>query len=408
MKAALPKYENLNVAYKLGGDNQDIRDLLESLVPRAASQMRKAAPSFRGRNEKETCQNIFNYIRQNFTYVVDGKEQVIKLPSALLKKRVGDCKSFSLFTAAILENLRIPYSFVYTSYNSDPTPGHVYVHTDGPDGGCIIDAVYGIFNEEKTSTFKYRKKMNVRYIGSTQNISPAGAAGAAGVGECGYYKQGRRIKGVGYIGSIGKGKPVRKIALAPGRGVFLALVKSNLDGFASKLQKIDPAKLKRTWENIGGDYSKLVKAIKTGASKPARRLGFLGLLRKRLKKRGINGVSGIGAASDAEVQAAIVAAATALGTALPGVGNVAGATAGAVLAALYPVVRDMVAMTPDAEETDNLIQTPGIVPDAEEVQSATQGSETGPTVKTGVQFDLQRSLPLVAAAGLALYFVTKK
>ena len=403
MKAALPKYENLNVAYKLGGDNQDIRDLLESLVPRAASQMRKAAPSFRGRNEKETCQNIFNYIRQNFTYVVDGKEQVIKLPSALLKKSVGDCKSFSLFTAAILENLRIPYSFVYTSYNSDPTPGHVYVQTDGPDGGCIIDAVYGIFNEEKTSTFKYRKKMNVRYIGSTQSISPA-----AGVGECGYYKQGRRIKGVG---SIGKGKPIRKIALAPGRGVFLALVKSNLDGFASKLQKIDPAKLKRTWENIGGDYSKLVKAIKTGASKPARRLGFLGLLRKRLKKRGINGVSGIGAASDAEVQAAIVTAATALGTALPAVGNVAGATVGAVLAALYPVVRDMVAMTPDAEETDNLIQAADIVPDAEEVQTAGQGvpgTQTGPTVKTGVQFDLQRSLPLVAAAGLALYFVTRK
>jgi len=404
MRAALPKYENVNVAYRLGGDNQDIRDLLESLVPRAASQMRKAAPSFKGRNEKETCQNIFNYIRQNFTYVVDGKEQVIKLPSALIKKRVGDCKSFSLFTAAILENLKIPYSFVYASYNSDPTPGHVYIQTDGPDGGCIIDAVYGIFNEEKSSTFKYKKKMNVRYIGS---ISSAPVA----VGKCGYYKQGRRVSGVG---AIGKGKPIRKIALAPGRGVFLALVKANLDGFATKLQKIDPAKLKKTWENIGGDYSKLVNAIKKGASKPAKRLGFLGLLRKRLKKKGINGVSGIGAASDAEVQAAIVAAATALGTALPGVGNVAAATTGAVLAALYPIVRDMVTMTPDAEETDSLIQTPGIVPDAEETQAAGQGTGPGaspggsPAVKEGVQFDFQRSLPLVAAAGIALYFITKK
>lgn len=396
MKGA-PKYENVNVAYRLGGDNQDIRDLLESLVPRAAAQMRKAAPSFRGRNEKETCKRIFDYIKQNFTYVVDGKEQVIKLPSALLKKRVGDCKSFSLFTAAILENLKIPYSFVYTSYNSDPTPGHVYIHTDGPDGGCIIDAVYGIFNEEKNSTFKYRKKMNVRYIGS---IPASPSAPSAGVGKCGYYKQGRRVSGVSGIGA----KPIRKIALAPGRGVFLALVKANLDGFASKLQKIDQGKLKKTWENIGGDYSKLVNAIKKGASKPAKRLGFLGLLRKRLKKKGINGVSGIGAASDAEIQAAIVAAATALGTALPGVGNVAAATTGAVLAALYPVVRDMVAQTPDSEETDSLVQAQGIVPDADEVQSSPAQAD----VKTGVQFDFKRSLPLVAAAGIALYFVTRK
>ena len=397
-KSSLPAYENLNVAYRLGGDNQDIRDLLESLVPRAAEQMRRAAPSFKGRNDEETCKKIFDYIKQNFSYVVDGKEQVIKLPSALLKKRVGDCKSFSLFTAAILENLKIPYSFVYASYNSDPTPGHVYVTTDA---GCIIDAVYGTFNSEKPSTFKYKKKMNVRYIGSINSYP---------VGACGQYKGGRKVSGIGEIGAgvgagVGAGKPVRKIALAPGRGVFLALVKANLDGFATKLQKVDPAKLKRTWENIGGNYQKLVDAIKKGASRPAKRLGFLGLLRKRLKKQGI---SGIGAANDAQVQAAIIAAATALGTALPGVGNVAAATTGAVLAALYPVVRDMVAQTPDSEETDNLIQTQGIVPDADEVREAQAGAEAGAGVKTGVQFDFQKSLPIIAIAGAALYFATRK
>jgi hypothetical protein len=200
--------------------------------------MAKMAKSFRGRNEEETCKKIFDYIVANFSYVADRKEQVIKLPSALLKYKVGDCKSYALFTAAILENLKIPYKFVFTSYNSNPIPGHVYVTTDG---GCIIDAVYGKFNQEKTPTFKYVQGMNVRYM--------------AGIGSCDNYgSSGNRRRGVGGTGIQG-GKPVRKIALAPGRGLFLGIVKANLDGFATKLQKVNPDKLKKNWENVGGNYS---------------------------------------------------------------------------------------------------------------------------------------------------------
>jgi hypothetical protein len=397
---AMPSPENISVAYRVGGDNQDIRNLLESLIPKASKQMAKASESFKGRNEKETCKNIFDYITQNFTYVVDGSEQVIKLPSALLQKKVGDCKSFSLFTSAILQNLKIPYSLIYASYTNDPTPGHVYVQTDS---GCIIDAVYGVFNAEKKSNFKYRKKMNISYIGSIAGCSCGGSCNGScrscrnsyGVGKCNYHSS--RSKGVGAA------KPVRKIALAPGRGLFLAIVKANLDGFASKLQKVNADKLKKTWENIGGSYPKLVAAIKSGSSRPAKRLGLLGLIRKKLKAKG--GVNGIGAASDADVQAAIVAASVAIGTALPGVGNVAAGTVGAVLAALYPVVKDLVAQTPAAEETDNLVQTSGIVSEPDEVADQ---PETQAAVQPGVKFDFQKSLPLIIAAGVGIYYITKK
>lgn len=383
-----PVYQGIDVTYKSEAqkaDNKDIRDLLFSLVPQARAQMSKMAKSFRGRNEEETCRKIFDYIVANFSYVADRKEQVIKLPSALLKYKVGDCKSYALFTAAILENLKIPYKFVFTSYNSNPIPGHVYVTTDG---GCIIDAVYGKFNQEKTPTYKYTQNMNVRYM--------------AGIGSCDNYGNSRsygRRRGVGATGISG-GKPVRKIALAPGRGLFLGIVKANLDGFATKLQKVNPDKLKKNWENVGGNYSKLVAAIKVGAGKPAKKLGFLGRLRKRLREQG--GVNGIGAANDSQVQAAIIATASALAVAIPAAAPVIGPT-GAVLAGIYPVVKDMVLQTPAAEETDVLVQAQ-VAPE-NDADAVPEGA--GP-VTPGTQFDFQKALPLVAVAGAALYLATRK
>ena len=380
-----PAYQGIDVTYRSEAqraDNKDIRDLLFSLVPQARAQMSKMAKSFRGRNEEETCKKIFDYIVANFSYVADRKEQVIKLPSALLKYKVGDCKSYALFTAAILENLKIPYKFVFTSYNSNPIPGHVYVTTDG---GCIIDAVYGKFNREKTPTFKYVQGMNVRYM--------------AGIGSCDNYGKYGRRRGVGGTGISG-GKPVRRIALAPGRGLFLGIVKANLDGFATKLQKVNPDKLKKNWENVGGNYAKLVNAIKVGAGKPAKKLGFLGRLRKRLREQG--GVNGIGAANDSQVQAAIIATASALAVAIPAAAPVIGPT-GAVLAGIYPVVKDMVLQTPAAEETDVLVQAQ-VAPE-NDADAVPEGADP---VAPGTQFDFQKALPLVAVAGAALYLATRK
>ena len=146
-----PRFEGIDSVYKVKADNKDIRDLLVKLVPKAKAQMVTFAQNFKGKNPQDTCKKIFDYIKSNFSYVADGGEQIIKLPSALLRKKVGDCKSYSLFTASILENLKIPYKFVYASYSSNPIPQHVYVVTEN---GCIIDVVYGIFNEEKKTNLQ--------------------------------------------------------------------------------------------------------------------------------------------------------------------------------------------------------------------------------------------------------------
>jgi hypothetical protein len=385
-----PAFQGIDVVYKSQADNKDIRDLLVNLVPQAKAQMVEFSKSFRGRNSKETCKKIFDYIKNNFTYVADGGEQIIKLPSALLKKRVGDCKSYSLFTASILENLKIPYKFVYTSYNSNPIPQHVYVITED---GCIIDAVYGIFNKEKKPTYRYTQDMNVRYmagIGCTDCND--------GMGKITIISKDKRQQAAASVKSAVKktGAALVTGSLAGGRLLFLTMVKKNLDGFATKLQKVDVNKLKSSWEKAGGNYNTLVAAIKEGASKPAKKVGFLGKLKSAFAKKGIRG---IGATGDAEIQATIVALATALGTAIaPAAGTAAGASVGAVLAQLYPVVADMVRQTPNSEMTDGNLITTDISSDLSELESG----------GTSTSFNFSSILPIIAIGGAVYYFATKK
>ena len=384
-----PQFEGIDAVYKSKADNKDIRDLLVKLVPKAKAQMGTFAQKFKGRNPQETCKNIFDYIKSNFTYVADGGEQSIKLPSALLRKKVGDCKSYSLFTASILENLKIPYKFVYTSYSANPIPQHVYVVTEN---GRIIDVVYGIFNQEKKPTYKYTQDMNVRYMsGISGNCSCDSQMGKVTI-----ISKDKRQAAAASVKATAKkvGKSVSIVGLKGGRALVLAMVKKNLDGFATKMQKIDTNKLKSSWQKAGGDFTTLQSAIKEGSSKPAKRLGFLGKLQKLVKSKG--GVRGLGVLSDGEIQAAIVTISTAIGTALvPAGGTAAGASLGAALAAMYPTIIDMLKQTP-ATESDIIQGGDDLTLDLVE--------EGG----TATSFSFGTILPIIAIGGAIFYFATKK
>ena len=377
-QANYPSFQGIDVTYRSQADNKDIRDLLVKLVPKAKAQMVEFSKGFKGRTNKETCKKIFDYIKNNFTYVADGGEQVIKLPSALLKKRVGDCKSYSLFTASILENLKIPYKFVYTSYNNNPIPAHVYVVTED---GCIIDAVYGIFNAEKKPTYRYTQDMNVRYmagIGANCTSCNSDAMGKVTIINKDKRQQIKRTAQFGF-------DKFKSVAFVGGRQVLLGLIKGNYDGIATKMQKVDTNKLKNDWTRVGGDYSALTNAIKEGASKPAKKLGLLGKLKSLLKKKGIQG---IGATDVGAIQAAIVAVATAVGSAIPAAGTAAGASVGAVLAELYPTILDVVKQTPASEE--EVVIAPAATP------------------ADSTSFNFGSLLPIIAIGGAVYYFATQK
>lgn len=412
-----PKFEGIDSVYKSKADNKDIRDLLEKLVPKAKAQMVEFSKRFKGSTDEQTCRNIFNYLMNHFTYLADGEEQIIKLPSALLKKKIGDCKSYSLFTASVLENLGIPYTIVYTSYNANPIPQHVYIITQK---GCIIDAVYGKFNQEKPPTFKYKKNMNVRYMaGINGNCGCSGDCGCGtGIGaKIVLVSKEKRQKAKADLKQVAaktqeKIKTTAKkvvqgsktVGLAPARAMFMTLISLNVDGFASKLAKTSTTNLLNAWYKLGGDRTKLSNAISKGASRPIKKLGFLGKLKQIV---GNTNISGIGAVEiPAEIKAKIVSLCASAGTAIGGSpqGTATGASMGGVVVALLPSLINAIKQVPATDLTDAPLENLDLRSDiADETSLETQSGN-------GISLPKNTLLYAGGAALLAagIYFATKK
>lgn len=361
---AIPKYQGVEKTHSDMADNADIRKAIFGAVPKAVEQTKEFAKYFKRSSSRETCKEIFDFLKHKINYVADGELQMIKLPSALIHTKRGDCKSYSLLTSAILTNLGIPHHFCLVSYNADPTPSHIYVCTDD---GCIIDAVWGIFDSEKKPTYKYEVKpngkMRVKSITGVNESSPLMGkcgcgcnsvmcqTGIQGKKERQQRRAERKEKRQERRAERKANKPRRgaKVALTLGRNLFLIAAKANLDGIASKMQKMDFSKISALWKKAGGNPKNLQKSISQGASRPMRKLGLLSMLKKKSKK--INGITGQEVIDTKALELAIVPVATAAGAAInPAAGTAAGASLGAVLKVLIPIVVSMIQNTGTAEE----------------------------------------------------------
>lgn len=149
--------ENQTFVVNKKGTNSDIIKAMIHYMPAAVYQGKKRASIFKGKSDLETCKNVWSFLKHNITYLEDSVHfQDIRLPDRLVKDRKGDCKSFSMFAASILQNLNIPCKLVFTSYTENKTPQHVYVETES---GILIDAVWKKFNSEKAYTYKYYRKL---------------------------------------------------------------------------------------------------------------------------------------------------------------------------------------------------------------------------------------------------------
>lgn len=137
--------------------NKDIRRVLENCINKSTEQTKSLAEKLCGETDIQTCYNIWKFLKTRIKYKEDAVEfQDIRLPQRLIKDGVGDCKSFALFTAGILNNCGIDGYLTYTSYNNIPVPSHVYVTTKS---GIIIDAVWTTFNGERVPIFKQHKRI---------------------------------------------------------------------------------------------------------------------------------------------------------------------------------------------------------------------------------------------------------
>ncbi len=294
---------------KRNATNSELQRAIEAAIPQATKQAAAFADRYKGKDEIETCKKIFDYLKNNINYKADGADQQVRLPSGLMRTAQGDCKSYSVFTSAVLSNLGIPHKLVYASYDpKDTTPSHIYVMTDK---GCIIDAVYGKFNAEKKATYKKYKKMNIAYIAGVRSRRKIGRscgynqANGIGATESGL-EWGKRNGIFPYQSELwlsANNGTYRKYAAAKvfplaitGRGVVRQLIEKNSGGFANALYKTMMASrtakptdeaykkmraIEIQWLENGGNPNELYESINEGNKKTPTGAKFNEILKKK-------------------------------------------------------------------------------------------------------------------------------
>jgi hypothetical protein len=372
------------IASRYGSDTRDIISALCAAVPAAVNQVKPYIENIlqpTGDPVKDT-ERACRYVRGLVSYKQDGfLEQKIQFPARLLKDtKLGDCKSFSLAVLSIITALGYKGGFRFASYKANKTPTHVYNFVfDNSGKKFTFDACVDSLKESPRYT--YIKDMEVTYL-----------AGSPIMIDSDPYYLGKRKKKP-------KDKPgaVKKIALAPARGAFLALVKLNARGLATKLQmSINKGgdKTKAFWTKVGGDFDKLKSATSTGA-----------------KKKPLFGIKKGGKVSGA----------TSVEYLQEGIGVDPITTAAAAIAAAAPILLAVAKLfksqqIPEGEEDvltpDEKAEEPGLDPDGEGFTAADPDTGVSKTTPTILTTGFKPSPLVIGAIGLGalglIYLLTKK
>lgn len=310
-KAVIPKFAGVKTDLLTDADNSDLRKAIKDAVPAAVEQTKELAPYFKATNERETCKRIFDYLKKNVKYKADDWRQVVQMPSAIMRKgAIADCKSMSLFTAAILQNLGIPWHFVLASYTDSAIPGHIYVVTDS---GCIIDVVWGKFDSEKKANHRY--KMKVSYLAGISGPMIAGtgkSGGYCGIGATeGAVEWAKRNRVWDNYNGFQKAKiaaaKVFPVAIAA-RGMILTAIAGNAGGFATMLKNLSNGaaagnqdqwnrfrQIELNWLENGGNPNELYDAMNKGQAKAPKGKKFAELMAEKAKGKSLRPDQWIGA-----------------------------------------------------------------------------------------------------------------
>lgn len=269
--------KNTNIVAAKDANTKDIMQALIVAVPGAAKNLNTFAKNFYRGNEQEYIKKIVDTVRQRVTYKKDGfKNQNIKYPGRLLQDGNGDCKSLSLFAAGAMTAAGIKNGFSFAAYRPG-APTHVYNYYINYKGEKIpFDLCINNLGETKSLN---KIDMNVNYLAEPEigRLFRSRAERQERREERRENRQERREdrkekreerrqeRGAG-----GGKSPIKKLTLAPGRGAALLLIGRNFRSLANKLQEAEnkkPGSIKQFWNRVGGDYSKLQKAISKGAVK---------------------------------------------------------------------------------------------------------------------------------------------
>lgn len=145
----LPSYKNNRVELS---DDQSVSDIMKAIKnchKQSAKDYDKISHFFVGKNELQTCKNIFNFLRANTRYFIESEdEQTVKSPAAILKTKNIDCKNYALFAGGVLDAINrsevqyIPYCYRFVSNSIfDSNPNHVFICAFLDDNEIWIDPI---------------------------------------------------------------------------------------------------------------------------------------------------------------------------------------------------------------------------------------------------------------------------
>lgn len=285
---------------KNNANTDDIINALAKAAPAAIAQAKAANIAdiigLSGGDVIKDATKVGNWIRGNIKYKIDSfTNQNIQFPSAILKTKQADCKSFSLLYLAIMSAAGYDGGFRFASYRPNGQFTHVYNFFVKPNGTKIpYDACIKGLKESNRAT--KIKDMKVNYLAGApivtddeQEITRPARIVRDRMGNVflEYIDTGERISGpdaehiAGIRSLVNKAwkqikkdakkvwRGFKKVALAIPRSAALGVMELNFRGVSGQLfraqkDKKQTDRLKELWNRLGGDFGALQKSIDRG------------------------------------------------------------------------------------------------------------------------------------------------
>lgn len=100
-------------------------------IERNPEAMRALRTLARRHDPEQLARILWEYVRQRTRYIAESSTQRVRYPAALLRERVGDCKSTAIFLGSMLRAAGVPVVLRFIQTTGRPWFGHVYAVADG-------------------------------------------------------------------------------------------------------------------------------------------------------------------------------------------------------------------------------------------------------------------------------------
>lgn len=261
--------------------NQNTSDIIKELIKSHTineKEYDKIYKSFLDPNVLNIAKNLFNFCKKNIKYKIEsGSGQSLRTPAAILINGSGDCKQYSQFIGGVLDAInrngkKINWCYRFAAYNYNKDIQHVFIVIKINNIEYWIDPVLDYFNEKKLYNYKIDKKMSLYQISGFENNDQIGKLKLK-IPKIKIAKGIKRavtdVKKVNIKKGIDRAitdvrKVALKVGLAPSRNAFLGLVSLNAFNLGKSLAKgiiKDRRKVEKFWQDIGGNFNALLKAV---------------------------------------------------------------------------------------------------------------------------------------------------